>query len=57
MNNAPAVVVAGDPIDGILIYGPFPYIEDAIRWAEGHIGGAGDDWWAVPLESIEDEEE
>ena len=30
-------VVAGDPIAGIVIYGPFPNGDDAIEWATDNI--------------------
>ncbi len=40
------VVVVGNPIDGIQIFGPFDHINDAIEWTESLKG----EWWIVTLE-------
>lgn len=45
------VMLAGNPIDGLTVYGPFTDADDADRWAESnHIG----EWWLTVLEQPEE---
>lgn len=39
------VIVIGNPIDGITIYGPFENMEEAHEWAENN----SDEWWCSYL--------
>lgn len=39
------VIVIGNPIDGISLYGPFDDIEEAHEWAENN----SDEWWCAML--------
>ncbi len=41
------VIITGNPIDGITIYGPFFSPEEAIEWAEEN---RGEIWWMTQLE-------
>lgn len=45
------VVIAGNPLAGLTIYGPFNNQEEASDAASlsGH-----DEWWIAPLEKMED---
>ncbi len=43
------VVVVGDPINGITIYGPFKDAEDAISWAQSEV--TKEPWWTAALET------
>jgi len=43
------VVLVGNPVDGLTIYGPFTTAEDANEWADSNINA--DDWWVAPLVS------
>lgn len=43
------VVVSGNPFDGLTIYGPFPYVEDAIEWADSDL--RDEPWWIVKVQS------
>lgn len=44
----PQVIVAGNPIDGISIHGPFESEEDATLWAEKNL--SDQTWWMTDLE-------
>ena len=46
MGSEEWVVVLGNPVDGISIYGPFKNSMDAMTWAEKDPDG---DWWVTPL--------
>lgn len=47
------VVVAGNVVDGLVFYGPFPYAEDANHWADLQTGASGllsgDEWIVAKL--------
>ena len=43
------VVIVGNPVDGIRIYGPFETFNDAHNWADGT-----DEYWITELEAIDD---
>lgn len=43
-------VLTGDPVDGVVLYGPFPADHDgadAIDWAADNLPGAT--WWTAPI--------
>ena len=40
------VVIIGNPVDGLKIYGPFKTADAAVAWAED----VTDTWWIAPLE-------
>lgn len=40
------IVAIGNPFDGMNVFGPFEYSEDADRWAQN----VQDDYWVVWLE-------
>lgn len=42
------VVIYGDPIDGIVLIGPFETPDDATRYAEQTFKA---DWWIAPLQA------
>jgi len=44
-----AIVVAGNPVDGLVFYGPFASIEEAINWAEIDDATRRRDWWTATL--------
>lgn len=51
------VVLMGNPVDGLKVFGPFKTPDDAVRWAGEEID---DTWWIAPLaapDSVEEEEE
>ena len=45
------IVITGNPVDGLIFYGPFTEDSDpdldAAGWAEANLPGA--DWWVAPL--------
>lgn len=41
------VVLVGNPVDGLTIYGPFDTGEDASTWADDYV--SSDAWWIAPL--------
>lgn len=43
------VVLVGDPVDGIFIYGPFMCPEDAIDWAEHDRCSKTETWWVTEI--------
>ena len=43
------VVIVGNPLDGIHIYGPFDSYNDAHNWAENI-----PEYWIAELEAIDD---
>jgi hypothetical protein len=45
------IVVAGNPIDGVMLYGPFNDAEVANDWADKYLNNTGCDWWITPLKS------
>lgn len=46
----PCIVVAGNPSDGFLYYGPFEWAADAVDWASENVDhGGADPWWVVDL--------
>jgi hypothetical protein len=49
------VVLVGNPVDGLTIYGPFTTGEDANDWADSNV--KNEDWWAAPLASSATETE
>lgn len=48
MNPHQYAVVAGDPMDGLNIFGPFDDLDEAASWAETEIKG---DWWTTRIYS------
>lgn len=40
------VVISGNPVDGLTVWGPFKTGDDAMRWASAEID---DTWWIAPL--------
>jgi len=46
------VVITGNPVDGLDIYGPFATAEEANNWADCE--QAGEDWWVAPLAGTAD---
>ena len=48
------VVVIGNPLDGMSIFGPFNNGPEAVDWAACN---ADDTWWTVPLEEPEEEDD
>jgi hypothetical protein len=51
VNDSPQVVVVGNPVDGIAIFGPFPTLEAAQEYADslGH-----HEWWITELEPVDE---
>jgi hypothetical protein len=51
-NNGEPVfcIIAGDPIDGIMVYGPFFDSDDATEWAEKFVSSV-QHWWVTELYS------
>jgi hypothetical protein len=49
--NELAVIVTGNPIDGLQFYGPFDTLQDAIAFAntDPHMP---DEWWTAPLHAV-----
>lgn len=45
---AGAVVITGNPMDGMAVHGPFDTLSRASEWAET-LFASNIDWWAVPL--------
>lgn len=44
------VILCGNPVDGLKIYGPFEAAEIANEWAEVHLHNIGmDSWWCVDV--------
>ncbi len=41
------VILAGNPVDGMTVYGPFDDAEDANDYAENNFDG---DWWVTKVE-------
>ena len=50
MKTQATVVITGDPIEGLTIYGPFTDVFEAIEWGENYLGI---DWWTYVLEPPE----
>ncbi len=46
------VIIHGNPVDGITIWGPFGDSEDAIEWATSDLHG--DDWRQVEVQNPAD---
>lgn len=47
-----SAVIAGNPVDGFRVVGPFKQPEYASEWADTWVADL--DWWVVPLESEEE---
>ena len=45
-----AIILHGNPVDGLVPIGPFRDAADANEWADGLRG----EWWCMPLESPDD---
>ena len=45
----PHGILAGNPVDGLRLIGPFDSIEVLNEWAEDHLHHA--EWWAVRMEA------
>ena len=45
------VVLYGNPVDGIKLFGPFKTGDEAVRWAGREIDDA---WWIAPLSHPDD---
>lgn len=43
------VLLVGNPVDGIAVFGPFNNGEEANEWADDHL--RNEEWWAVALNS------
>lgn len=44
------VVIVGNPVDGVEIFGPFKTGDEATEWGDSHADvGKYRDWWVVPL--------
>lgn len=52
MTLALCVVVAGNPFDGMTIFGPFNNGDEAEYWADDNVRDT--DWWLVALTSPEE---
>lgn len=48
-NTDRKVIVAGSPLDGLTIIGPFAHADDAIEHAQNNMGIRDDTWWVAPL--------
>lgn len=46
------VVLTGNPIDGLSVYGPFEDAEAANEFADGCL--RGNEWWSVTLHAPEE---
>ena len=44
------VVMVGNPLDGVLLYGPFDDHETALAWAEAE--NPPSTWWTVVVEPM-----
>ena len=44
------VVIAGSPVDGVQIYGPFASVDEVNAWAD-HESFGGDSWWVAKLQA------
>ena len=49
-----AIIIAGNPVDGFTVNGPFRDSEQACDWADWKLEA---DWWLTELEEPEDLEE
>lgn len=47
MKNYGYCVLIGNPIDGLIVTGPFLTQDVALEWAEEN---GGDEWWVAELE-------
>lgn len=52
-NTDRKVIVAGSPLDGLTIIGPFVTADDAIEYAQNHRGLRDDSWWVASLDQPE----
>ena len=45
------IVMIGNPVDGVVCYGPFTTGQEAIEWGElhGETNIGADSWWIAPL--------
>jgi hypothetical protein len=41
------VVLVGNPLDGIAVFGPFNTYDEALDWAEGNANDG--EWWITKL--------
>lgn len=48
-NTQLTVIIAGSPLDGLTIIGPFAHADDAIEHAQNNMGIRDDTWWVAPL--------
>jgi hypothetical protein len=48
-----AVVMSGNPVDGVTLYGPFATVDDANEWAD-HQHKFLSEWWIVTLRNPEE---
>ena len=48
------IVLAGNPLDGLQVYGPFVTAEEADRWAEREFRHGPGEYWITKLERPED---
>ena len=44
------VLLTGNPVDGLIFYGPFESAEHAADWAEGNC--KNEEWWTADLVSV-----
>ena len=51
MTDYQYVVISGNPVDGIVLHGPFIDGEQANGWADEHLNNAS--WWVTTLEDPE----
>lgn len=51
--NTRCIIVAGDPINGLIMIGPFEHQDDALAHAEAHQGIRDETWWIAPLHPAE----
>jgi hypothetical protein len=47
--NTACITVAGAPINGLNMIGPFNHPDDALAHAENRQGIRDDTWWIAPL--------
>jgi hypothetical protein len=48
--NSPHLVIWGNPVDGLLFFGPFATYDEALLWANDN-QASDKDWWLAPLTS------
>lgn len=50
LKNDPHLVLSGNPVDGLSATGPFIDHDEAIHYAELHMGENGFEFWTMQLE-------